>query len=55
MAKPGDKYIIEIENVYKSVPGADPVALYKVKGFNTLVFDHNGISKLERYQEPDKS
>ena len=29
--------------------------LYKIKGFNTLVFDDNGLHKLERYQEPDKS
>lgn len=55
IAVPGDKFIIEIENVYKSVPGSDPVALYKVKGFNTLVFDSSGLQKLERYQEPDKS
>lgn len=39
----GKKYIIELED---EVDG-----LCKAKGFNTLVFDKNGISKLTPYEE----
>jgi hypothetical protein len=41
--KAGDKFVIEI--------GAerlgDPI-LYRIKGFNTLVFDDNGLDRLEQ-------
>lgn len=40
------KYIIEIED--------EPVnGLYKAKNFNTLVFDAEGLKRLDRYQEPE--
>lgn len=39
----GKKYIIELED--------EADGLYKAKGFNTLVFDQNGISKLTPYEE----
>ena len=46
------KYIIEIEDrPFKNVDGSKK--LYRAKGFNTLVFDELGLSKLEKY-EPDK-
>ena len=51
MAKAGDKFIIEIERTFHGT-GNDSL-LYKAKGFNTLVFDENGISKLEPYEEQD--
>ena len=38
--KSGERYIIEIEEVVGK--------LAKIKGFNTLVFDENGLDKLER-------
>ena len=48
--KTGDKFVIEI--------GAerlgDPI-LYRIKGFNTLVFDDNGLDKLERYDADAKA
>ena len=49
MAKAGDKFIIEIERTFHGT-GNDSL-LYKAKGFNTLVFDENGISKLKPYEE----
>lgn len=39
------KYIIEVED--NAVDG-----LFKAKGFNTLVFDQNGLDKLQKYEEP---
>lgn len=50
--KVGDKFIIEIAEVYENVlSGIDALAtsepLYKIKGFNSLVFDKNGLDKLE--------
>ena len=42
--KAGDKYIIEIEEVI----GSDSNPLAKIKGFNALVFDQNGLDKLKR-------
>ena len=46
----GDKYIIEIED--KPFHNEDGDFLYRVKGFNSLVFDMTGISKLTPYTEP---
>ena len=46
MYKKGDKFIIEIGEV---IPGHG--TLYRIKGFNTLVFDEHGLNKLERYTE----
>lgn len=47
----GDKYIIELED--KPFHKEDDDFLYRVKGFNSLVFDMTGISKLTPYTEPD--
>ncbi len=41
------KYIIEIENEFKDSYGNK---LYKAKSFNSLVFDQNGLDKLEKYE-----
>lgn len=41
------KYIIEIENEFKDSYGNK---LYKANGFNSLVFDQNGLDKLEKYE-----
>ena len=40
------KYIIEVDD--NAVDG-----LFKAKGFNTLVFDQNGLDKLQKYEEPE--
>lgn len=46
----GKKYIIELcEKPMKNESGND---IWCVKGFNTLVFDQNGLDKLEEYKEP---
>lgn len=45
----GKKYIIELcEKPMKNENGDD---VWRVKGFNTLVFDQNGLDKLEEYKE----
>ena len=56
--KVGDKFIIEIAEVYENVlSGIDAFEaaisepLYKIKGFNSLVFDKNGLDKLEKLKE----
>ena len=40
----GDKFIIEIEEEVRD-------NLYRIRGFNSLVFDDNGLKKLKRIQE----
>jgi len=45
------KYIVEIED--KPFHKEDGDFLYRVKGFNSLVFDMTGIGKLTPYTEPD--
>ncbi len=48
----GKKYIIELcEKPMKTENGED---IWRVKGFNTLVFDQNGLNKLEEYKEPEE-
>lgn len=42
---PGDRFVIEVESV---LTGEDGKPLYKIKGFNALVFDDNGLDRLER-------
>ena len=56
--KVGDKFIIEIAEVYENVLNdidvfetATSEPLYKIKGFNSLVFDKNGLDKLEKSKE----
>lgn len=54
MAKAGDKYIIEIEEVLeRNLPlnFDPPTPLYRIKGFNSLVFDEHGLSKLEKHED----
>lgn len=43
--KIGDKFIVEIEETADC--NCEPYRLYKMKGFNALVFDDNGLDKLE--------
>lgn len=49
-----DKYIIELAETYELASignsEASPSKLYRVKGFNSLVFDENGLSKLKKYE-----
>ena len=49
----GKKYIIEIEDeplVRKSALHGE-TAVYRAKGFKSLVFDQDGLDKLEEYKE----
>lgn len=56
-SKVGNKYVIEIEQEYSanmrkgSSDIVEPVKLYKAKGFNSLVFDEQGLDKLKRMPE----
>lgn len=47
IAKVGDKFVVEVEEIYTSKNGL----LYRMKGFNSLVFDDTGISKLVRLHD----
>ena len=48
----GKKYVIELcDKPMKNENGCD---IWRVKGFNTLVFDQIGLDKLKEYKEPEK-
>jgi len=52
----GTKYTIEVEDKpfeLLSEDGFTSEKLYRVKGFNSLVFDWNGLNMLTPYTEPD--
>ena len=50
MPKKGDKYIITLGDTFTDVNNN---ILYRVEGFNSLVFDIYGLDKLEKvYDEP---
>lgn len=56
--KVGDKFLIEIAEVYENVLSGIDVfeaetsePLYRIKGFNSLVFNKNGLDKLEKLKE----
>lgn len=49
--KVGEKYVIEIDRLYS---GAFYPELAGIKGFNSLVFDENGLSKLKRLENVAK-
>ena len=48
----GSKYVIEIEEVYvTSSTDGNPQRLYRMKGFNSLVFDEEGLKKLIPFEQ----
>ena len=47
----GDKFIIEVGEVEWHPTKGNR---YWIKGFNTLVFDDNGLKRLEKYEKPQK-
>lgn len=52
----GKKFIIELEDKpfeLLSEDGFTSEKLFRVKGFNSLVFDWNGLNMLTQYTEPD--
>ena len=46
MIKAGDKYIIEIGEVFCNSGALGSKTFYRIKGFNTLIFDDEGIKRL---------
>ena len=46
--KTGDKFVIEIGSERLKVGDKEAPILYRIKGFNTLVFDDNGLGRLEQ-------
>lgn len=55
--KVGDKFVIEVGEVYSSgLPFAnddEPSMLHRIKGFNSLVFDENGLDKLKKLEKSE--
>ena len=53
----GDKFVIEIGEVYSSgLPFAnddEPSILYRIKGFNSLLLDENGLDKLKKLEKSE--
>ena len=47
MIQVGDKFVIEIVDIFEK----DGEKLYRAKGFNSLVFDENGLKKLVPLEE----
>lgn len=43
MYKKGDKFVIEIDDI---MTGCDSKILYRIKGFNSLVFDDYGLEQI---------
>lgn len=46
----GDKFLIEIESVLSDKDLPFEQDLFKIKGFNSLVFDEYGLNKLQKVQ-----
>ena len=49
----GDQFIIEIEEIYRSNDSKvknSPKTLYRMKGFNSLLFDKSGLKNLRRFE-----
>ena len=46
MYEVGDKFIIEIDKIYANTTNHGCEKVYRIKGFNNLVLDENGLDKL---------
>lgn len=55
----GDKFVIEIGEVFNNgltfESDNTPCELYRIKGFNSLVFDKNGLNKLKKLEKAEVS
>ena len=53
----GDKFVIEIGEVFVNglsfENDSKPCELYRIKGFNSLVFDENGLDKLKKLEKSE--
>lgn len=54
MSRVGDKFIIEVGSEYGNSGSSGPNKLYRIKGFNSLVFDEEGFRRLKKYESPEK-
>ena len=52
MYKAGDKFIIEIEEVFTGKVTGYPQ--YRIKGFDKLIMDDRGLVKLSKYEDKQK-
>ncbi len=51
--KPGDKFEIEIDSVFESNDKSNHT-LFRIKGFKSLVFDEQGLNKLNQIKNEQK-
>ena len=51
MYEVGDKFIIEIDKIYANTTNHGCEKVYRIKGFNSLVLDENGLNQLQRCNE----
>ena len=53
----GDKFVIEIGEVFVNglsfENDSKPCELYRIKGFNSLVFDESGLDKLKKLEKSE--
>lgn len=49
MAQIGDKFVIEIAEVFPGAESGKPK--YRIKGFDNLVFDDNGLKRLTNFSD----
>lgn len=49
MAQVGDKFVIEIGEITKGAESGKPK--YRIKGFDNLVFDDNGLKRLTNFSD----
>lgn len=49
MVAAGDKYVIEIAEVFTGAESGQPK--YRIKGFDNLCFDEKGLKKLKNFNE----
>ena len=50
--KVGDKFIVEVAEIFEEAEeDLFPDELYRIRGFNSLVFDDDGLDELQKYTE----
>lgn len=53
--KKGERYIIEISEIHTHYDeNGKPYPLARIKGFATLVFDQNGLNRLDKFEQNPK-
>ena len=50
--KEGTKYVVEVEEIYVAAhANTEPQRLYRIKGFDSLVFTEKELAKLVPYEQ----